>query len=1244
MTPLRKGMTTVLKKAKKLLKGAAEKAGETRLGKQVKKIPAPIRKGWMAGALVPVPGSAEVGALIGSGVWAKGAVEKAVQKRTGRPYRLFETPARAVLEFMGVYDGKDPGKGAVLSPKLDGVYAKATRDGIFSKSGKPLDLPHVQKRLRRHFRKNPDGELEGEVWRKGMPIEAIAGAVKSGGDAAKKLRLHVFPKEGQSRPWPIGAVRRVKGKKVATDAEVQAQFQKAVKRGREGVVVQRPDGTKVKLKPRSDEEYEVVDVPASKRGVVVVKDGKRTFKVQGRPGVAAKTGDRVQVSYSGKTRKGVPKAAVAERVRNDTDFEVKTQDFKTQDAREETMKTNDLNYASPARLLLGDDFPDDPNRVNPCARLMELGRGESVEDEIARDRAALKRIGVGAAVAGGTVAAVVHRGRKKIPSPAPAVVPAAAGKKVKAPAPSYWGKKKRVKVRLSAEGGLPIDDCRLPIFDLEEKRDGLSKARDVAIIGATGAVGGGALVTAHQARKLGKKAGDAMGYASSAVARTAKQVREDVTPQAVAREGVNIIKRKAKKTAGEYFPTFIKAGRGIKRVLTKNFSVPDGGDLAKAAAKALREKKKRIQAAGLGLLSKPGKIPRNSPRGAVPYLVDVGPKNARQFSTPAQRMGIDFSAMGQGLKKAVAAIADDAPYVVVNNKTKKVLWKGTYAKRDIGRKVRDRADTKHGGYAHTARLANEGEFSTPAQRMGVIDFATATVDRSKVKDSGGKWADHYQVATGMKEGFHSDGSKAKVGMADPAVLKSLYRKANTANKWGTRGAGFAKDATDVVRGKPRERDASGRKKKREWEKSWAKDAAKKALLVGGGIGYGLLYKKSPRVRAIQGAVLDKAKRTGDDLKDAIANFEERRKTQDFKTQEKSLCFESPAQRMGIDFAFGKAQRKAADLIRNSIESDIAVAKRWNQAKDGSFQAHLKPKWEKLRATEEAAQKAKKRDTAIAIGAGAATAGAAGALALRKKKAEKEFASPAQRLGITFLAKKEEKDYGAAKVGAVGAAVGAANGAAIGGVSSAYSKEADDYLGMLERRKARSAGGGGGVMVRRQASPAPFKEKGKFGKAERLARADHETGARLKKAVKRRTLKGSAAGAAVLGGLSYAAAKVARDEPLERRKTSRRKTQEKRFCTPASELLIELDAVAEDAGWDVRDPRGRSARVFAPGSRKRVRREKKWHEEVENERKLWKAGVTGAGLAAGAAGLAIGRRMPKPKGAGKISAIVKALKK
>ena len=77
-------------------------------------------------------------------------------------------------------------------------------------------------------------------------------------------------------------------------------------------------------------------------------------------------------------------------------------------------------------------------------------------------------------------------------------------------------------------------------------------------------------------------------------------------------------------------------------------------------------------------------------------------------------------------------------------------------------------------------------------------------------------------------------------------------------------------------------------------------------------------------------------------------------------------------------------------------------------------------------------------------------------------------------------------------------------------------------------------------------------------------------------------------------------------------------------------MIEFDDIANWAGWDVRDPRGRSARVFAPGSRKRMRREKEWHEKIDVQRRLLGA-LAAVGTAAGAgAGILIGRKIYRPK--------------
>lgn len=64
------------------------------------------------------------------------------------------------------------------------------------------------------------------------------------------------------------------------------------------------------------------------------------------------------------------------------------------------------------------------------------------------------------------------------------------------------------------------------------------------------------------------------------------------------------------------------------------------------------------------------------------------------------------------------------------------------------------------------------------------------------------------------------------------------------------------------------------------------------------------------------------------------------------------------------------------------------------------------------------------------------------------------------------------------------------------------------------------------------------------------------------------------------------------------------------------------------GWDLRDARGKSARVFAPGSRKRNRRTAEWHETKDGQRKIL-TGVAIAGTVGGAlAGTVLGRRLPK----------------
>lgn len=52
-------------------------------------------------------------------------------------------------------------------------------------------------------------------------------------------------------------------------------------------------------------------------------------------------------------------------------------------------------------------------------------------------------------------------------------------------------------------------------------------------------------------------------------------------------------------------------------------------------------------------------------------------------------------------------IPDDTPYEVVDRHTGEIVWRGTYGKRHIARKVVDRRDNKYGGYRFQARIPKD---------------------------------------------------------------------------------------------------------------------------------------------------------------------------------------------------------------------------------------------------------------------------------------------------------------------------------------------------------------------------------------------------------------------------------------------------------------------------------------------------------------------------------------------------------
>lgn len=123
---------------------------------------------------------------------------------------------------------------------------------------------------------------------------------------------------------------------------------------------------------------------------------------------------------------------------------------------------------------------------------------------------------------------------------------------------------------------------------------------------------------------------------------------------------------------------------------------------------------------------------------------------------------------------------------------------------------------------------------------------------------------------------------------------------------------------------------------------------------------------------------------------------------------------------------------------------------------------------------------------------------------------------------------------------------------------------------------------------------------------------------------------NAQGAAAAGGLLIGGALVLKKNPALRAKVVGGAAKAREAVANATQLsairktghmlarrgkLTQFDETAEN--WDVRDARGRSARVFAPGSKERERRDKKWYERIGNQRKLM-AGAAAVALAGGGA--------------------------
>ena len=165
-----------------------------------------------------------------------------------------------------------------------------------------------------------------------------------------------------------------------------------------------------------------------------------------------------------------------------------------------------------------------------------------------------------------------------------------------------------------------------------------------------------------------------------------------------------------------------------------------------------------------------------------------------------------------------------------------------------------------------------------------------------------------------------------------------------------------------------------------------------------------------------------------------------------------------------------------------------------------------------------------------------------------------------------------------------------------------------------------------------------------GRGRRIDQAGRPQKREWEKAWFHRAVGSAAAGAALLGGAAVATKTGFGQKNimphLRKADAFTQKHGVSLFAAKLRRTLKQFDLDAALSGWDIRDPRGKSARVFAPGSRPRFRRQKEWHEKKENREALLKGAIAGVGVLGLAGGAAAARKL---SGLPVIPKIIKAKK-
>jgi hypothetical protein len=437
------------------------------------------------------------------------------------------------------------------------------------------------------------------------------------------------------------------------------------------------------------------------------------------------------------------------------------------------------------------------------------------------------------------------------------------------------------------------------------------------------------------------------------------------------------------------------------------------------------------------------------------------------------------------------------------------------------------------------------------------------------------------------------------------VVRSVLRKGDTVRKVSERGGGLIRDAAKELRGEGREKDRWGREKKREWEKPWfqrTKSQVIGAAALGGGA---LLLRKNPKIRAkVDRAIRVGKRKVNSVLPDLFPDAKPLRKpgqkttaTVQAKQQQAAQAKAAKTQAQVAQAAQSIAAQAAAVKKAKPAAAPKPAAKSPAPAKPAAAPAAVKPAAAPvLRTAAAVPQKKAASKPAVVKKAPAAPQVKAAPKPQAPPANTQEF--PGSAWGASKLA-NEPKPLTAAEKAAKPKPKPKGRGknqfeAAMLDLLTQFAEKPFD--GYNSKRHARTGGLNDsfrksynrqhGANLKRPVTTKPSKLK-----------AGSEAAGRRKSFCAR------------MGGMPGATSKGGKLTP--------KGAALQRWNCMAIQALTQF-ADPLDVGWDLRDARGNSARVFAPQAGQRDRRPKRWHERVENERKLWAGAALTSTLAGGAA--------------------------